>query len=91
MMGEFGTEDKKVSRQLQIQKSLLKRPNSVLRECDTGEDGRVLKKMKKSNQETIQHFTKLKDYDEVKQYPRRQHKMVSDDKNVQENLNCYGT
>lgn len=92
MMGEFGSEDKKVSEQLQIQKSLLKRPNSVLRERDTDEVGRMLKKMKKSNQETIQHFTKPRpaiDYDNEKWYPKRQHEVNSDGRYVKKN--CYGT
>ena len=96
-MGEFESDDKKVSKQLhETQKPQLKRPNSVLRECDTGEaysDGRMLKKMKESNHNTIQHLTKhkaLTAYNDEKQDPKRCNEMGSDGRSVKKKFNHCG-
>ena len=97
-MEEFGSDDKKVSKQLhETQKPQLKRPNSVLRDCDTGEaysDGRMLKKMKESsNYKAIQHLTKhkvLTAYNDEKQDPKRCNKMGSDGRSVKKKFNHCG-
>ena len=90
-MGELEFDDKKVSKHLQIQKPQLKRSFSVLRECgEAYSDGRMLKKMKESNHETIQHLAKHEEYDNEKQCSGRQHEMRSGVRSVKKKSNDYG-
>ena len=70
------TDDEMVTTHLHDQKSRLKRPISVCRDCDASEafsDGRNLKKMKVADYGEVQHLANNKPTDyEDKKCPRRE-------------------
>ena len=85
--------NEKVTKHLHVQKSPLKRPFSVCRDCDAGEafsDGHIVKKMKEAHYEGAQHLTNDKqttDYED-KKCPSREPIRRSDGRIVKKQNHC---